>query len=123
MRQVLLSIPIDGPWSLGPFQVPSFGFGIVLLLWMVVGAVWLYRNRQEMREPKLLAVPVGIWLAIAILIVIAPWWLQGKANTAIAVANQKLSDDPDSTDALMLRSHAWFEKREYAKAVEDLETV
>jgi phosphatidylglycerol:prolipoprotein diacylglycerol transferase len=93
------------------------------LLWMVVGAVWLYRNRQEMREPKLLAVPVGIWLAIAILIVIAPWWLQGKANTAIAVANQKLSDDPDSTDALMLRSHAWFEKREYAKAVEDLETV
>jgi phosphatidylglycerol:prolipoprotein diacylglycerol transferase len=89
----------------------------------VVGAVWLYRHRRELSEPKLLAVPVGIWLAVAIAIVIAPSKVQGKANLAIAQADQALADDPDSTQALMLRSRARFDKYEYAQAVEDLETV
>jgi phosphatidylglycerol---prolipoprotein diacylglyceryl transferase len=123
MRQTLLSIPLDGTWSLGPFEVPGFGFGVVLLLWTVVGAVWLYRHRRELREPSLLAVPAGIWLAVSIGIVIAPWWVERKADAAIAQADQALAVDPHSIPALMLRSRARFEKREYAKAIVDLETI
>src|SRR5580692_10040920 len=106
MRQTLLSIPLDGTWSLGPFEVPGFGFGVVLLLWTVVGAAWLYRHRRELREPSLLAVPAGIWLAVAIGIVIAPWWVERKADAAIAQADQALAVDSHSIPALMLRSRA-----------------
>jgi phosphatidylglycerol---prolipoprotein diacylglyceryl transferase len=123
MRQTLLRIPIDGPWSLGSFEFPGFGFGVVLLVWAVLGAVWLYRHRLELRDPKLLAVPVGVWVAVACAIVMAPGLVQRKADAAIAQADQALAVEPDSTQALMLRSRARFEKREYALAIADLETV
>ena len=103
MRQTLLRIPIDGPWSLGSFEFPGFGFGVVLLVWAVLGAVWLYRHRLELRDPKLLAVPVGVWVAVACAIVMAPGLVQRKADAAIAQADQALAVEPDSTQALMLR--------------------
>ncbi len=56
----------------------------------MLGAVWLYRHRQEFRDPKLLAVPVGVWVAIAFAIVLAPWFVQRKADAAIAQADQAL---------------------------------
>lgn len=123
MRQTLLSIPIDGPWSLGPFEVPGFGFGVVLLLWIVVGAEWLYRHRRELREPGLLAVPVVIWLLVAAGVVMAPRLCQRKADAAIAQANQALDVDPRSTQAFMLRADGHFGKQEYAAAIDDLQTV
>ncbi len=51
MRQVLFQIPLDRPWSLGPFgQVPGFGFGVVLLVWVLLGVwEWLARRRETER--------------------------------------------------------------------------
>ena len=49
MRQILFHIPLDRPWPLGPFgDVPMFGFGLLLLLWIVFGA-WsvVMRVRQK----------------------------------------------------------------------------
>ena len=51
MRQVLFHIPLDRAWSLGPFgQVPGFGFGIVLLLWVSFGLWEWIARRQEKRS-------------------------------------------------------------------------
>ncbi|MBC8113548.1 MAG: prolipoprotein diacylglyceryl transferase [Candidatus Saccharimonas sp.] len=48
MRQVLFQIPLDRPWSIGPFgQVPGFGFGIVLLAWVLFGAWMMFERRKE----------------------------------------------------------------------------
>lgn len=45
MRQVLFEIPIRGPWHLGPLgDVPGFGFGILLLIWLVWGGFNLLRD-------------------------------------------------------------------------------
>jgi phosphatidylglycerol:prolipoprotein diacylglycerol transferase len=49
MRQTLFHIPLDRPWSLGPFgEVPMFGVGLLLLLWSALG-IWLLvlRLRQD----------------------------------------------------------------------------
>lgn len=51
MRQVLFHIPLDRAWSLGPLgQVPGFGFGIVLLLWVSLGLWEWIARRQEKRS-------------------------------------------------------------------------
>ncbi len=48
MRQVLFEIPIQGVWRLGPFgEVPGFGFGIVLLIWLVWGGFTLFRDWKQ----------------------------------------------------------------------------
>ena len=48
MRQVLFHIPLDRPWSLGPLgQVPGFGFGVVLLVWVLLGARTVFERRKE----------------------------------------------------------------------------
>lgn len=45
MRQVLFEIPLHGAWNLGPFgQVPGFGFGIVLVIWLLWGGFTLFRD-------------------------------------------------------------------------------
>ncbi len=123
MRQTLFRIPIDGPWSLGPFEVPGFGFGVVLFIWALFGAIWLYQHRREFSPLSVLAFPVGMWLAIAIGIVALPWLVERKANAAIEQADRALAVDPHSLQALMLRSQGRFAKRDYAGAVEDLKTT
>jgi phosphatidylglycerol---prolipoprotein diacylglyceryl transferase len=123
MRQTLLRIPLDGPWSLGPWEVPGFGFGIVLALWTIFGAVWLFRHRRELAAPATLATPVGMWVAIAIAIVALPSFVERKANEAIEQADQILAVTPHAPEALMIRQQGHFAKREYAAAVEDLQTA
>jgi len=45
MRQVLFYIPLKEKWSLGPLgDVPGFGFGIVLLVWCLIGGFLLYQT-------------------------------------------------------------------------------
>lgn len=52
MRQVLFHIPLDRPWSLGPFgQVPGFGLGVVLLVWVLLG-VWESLDRRRESDRK-----------------------------------------------------------------------
>ena len=123
MRQTLLRIPIDGPWSLGPWEVPGFGFGLVLLFWVLFGAVWLYRHRRELAAPGTLAVPVAMWIAVAVAVVLLPRVVQRKADAAIAHADQILAKDPRSVEALLVRAQGRFSKREYAPAVVDLQAA
>jgi phosphatidylglycerol:prolipoprotein diacylglycerol transferase len=123
MRQTLLRIPIDGPWSLGPWEVPGFGFGLVLVLWVLFGAIWLYRHRRELGVPANLVVPAAMWAAAAVAIVLLPQFVQRKANAAIEHADQILASDPRSLDALLTRAQARFSKREYAKSVVDLQAA
>jgi phosphatidylglycerol---prolipoprotein diacylglyceryl transferase len=123
MRQTLLRIPIDGPWSLGPLQVPGFGFGVVLLFWILFGVVWLYRHRRELAVPASLVVPIAMWIAAAIAIVLLPSLVQRKADAAIAQADRILAADPRSDEALLMRAQGRFSKREYAQAVDDLQAA
>ena len=82
MRQTLFTIPLDGPWTIGPFELPGFGFGIVLVAWCLVGIVWLYRNPTQRAQLHNLIVPAGIWLAVGAAIVLAPWIAQLDAERA-----------------------------------------
>jgi phosphatidylglycerol---prolipoprotein diacylglyceryl transferase len=120
MRQTLLRIPIDGPWSFGRWEVPGFGFGLALALWILFGIVWLYRHRRELAEPAALLVPVAMWGAAAVGIIALPSFVQRKANAAIAQADRALAIDPRSTEALLARSQARLAKRDYAGSVDDL---
>lgn len=48
MRQVLFQIPLDRPWDLGPLgKVPGFGWGLVFLVWTLLGAWYLYRRGRQ----------------------------------------------------------------------------
>jgi len=124
MRQTLLRIPLDGPWSLGPFgEVPGFGFGLVLLIWSIFGAFWLYRHRREFASTAALFAPAAVWIVIAAVIVLLPRLVQRQADAAIADADRILATDPRSAPALVNRAQAEFTKREPAKAVEDLQSA
>src|SRR5580698_5623649 len=120
MRQTLLRIPLDGPWTIGPFEVPGFGFGIVLAAWCLFGIVWLVRNPAQRAQLKSLLVPIGTWLAIAAAIVFVPWYVERQPRDEVAQANHALEVDPASLDALILRARAHFAMRDYTEAVADL---
>lgn len=122
MRQTLLRIPLEGPWSFGSFEVAGFGFGVVLLVWMVVGVLWLARHRLEFRSPRLVSA-AGLWLVVAAAIVLLPQliqWSQWQANAEISAANRVLAIDPRSEGALLQRAQARFSKQLYQLAVDDL---
>ena len=73
MRQILFHIPLDRPWDLGPFgQVPGFGFGLVLLIWIAYGLFSIARRGRAVGGKMKLAdewYPVTIWIAVALFIV------------------------------------------------------
>jgi phosphatidylglycerol:prolipoprotein diacylglycerol transferase len=120
MRQTLFRIPLDGPWTIGPFEVPGFGFGIVLALWCLFGIVWLVRNPTQRAHLKSLIQPVGTWLLIAVAIVLVPWFVQRSSRQEVADADRMLQANPTSPDALVARSQAHFNMHEYTQAVDDL---
>ena len=78
MRQILFQIPLDRPWFIEPFGfVPGFGFGIILLAWIIMGtwsvvahgraSGWKFKLSEEWQS-------VANWLFVAALIVYgAPW--------------------------------------------------
>lgn len=72
MRQILFQIPLDRPWNLGPLgEVPGFGFGIVLLVWTLIG-IWslvsYYRDNRSHGQPGQFLQPVINWTVVAFLI-------------------------------------------------------
>jgi phosphatidylglycerol:prolipoprotein diacylglycerol transferase len=72
MRQVLFRIPWDGI-PLGGITVPLFGLGLLLLIWLGVGAKALYDERRlsgKWRFPD--AVSAILWCVIAAAIFQAP---------------------------------------------------
>jgi phosphatidylglycerol:prolipoprotein diacylglycerol transferase len=123
MRQTLFRIPLDGPWSIGPLELPGFGFGLLLAAWCLFGIFWLYRNPAKRAELGALVTPVGIWLAIAVAIVLVPWFVERQSRDEIAQADRVLQSDPGSLEALITRSQARFNTLDYTQAVDDLKVA
>jgi phosphatidylglycerol:prolipoprotein diacylglycerol transferase len=123
MRQTLFRIPLDGPWTFGPFELPGFGFGIVLGVWVLFAIFWLSRNRAKFAQWRALSWPAGIWLVIAAGIVMLPWIVETPARNAIAEADGMLESHPGSLEALIARSNAHYNKFDYGLAVDDLKTA
>lgn len=75
MRQILFHIPLDSSLSLGPLgKVPVFGFGLLLLLWALLGVWW---SVLRFRTPGLKYSSEdgwisGQWIGIALAIIKAP---------------------------------------------------
>lgn len=74
MRQILFEIPLQGAWNLGPLgEVAGFGFGIVLLLWLLVGGTSLYRDwRREGRLNSVVLQSLAFLVTVGIGIVLVP---------------------------------------------------
>jgi phosphatidylglycerol:prolipoprotein diacylglycerol transferase len=123
MRQTLFRIPLDGPWSIGPFEVPGFGFGVVLAIWALIGVVWLLRNPARRAQLTSLFVPAGAWLMVAAAIVLVPWIVQTPAREEIADLDAKLRSDPTLPDGLIARAQLRYNMFDYARAVDDLKTA
>ncbi len=87
MRQVLFHIPLDRAWSLGPLgQVPGFGLGVVLLIWVLLG-LWEWVARRQEKRPSWSSDDcwaIARWLVGAFLIVfVAPQlgaWLRANGS-------------------------------------------
>ncbi len=78
MRQTLIRIPLEGPWSLGPLgEIPGFGFGVVLLIWSFVAVLWIFRHRRELAFNKETIVPAAVWLVVASAILSVPHFVRG----------------------------------------------
>lgn len=122
MRQVLFTIPIDGPWSLGPFGPwPGFGFGTALAAWGLLAAWWIFRNRRDLRWSPELFSPVATWVLVAAIIVSLPKLVAhfSGTNRAIAETTAALDADPTLIDARLQRAEAWHKQRNDARAIDD----
>lgn len=122
MRQVLFRIPLDGNWSLGPLgEVPGFGLGIVLGVWILFGGIFFWRNRKAISLDKYFLIWCGIWLALAIAIYKIPqavhWGYEAKIAKFEAVLNSAAKDSRAYREAYRLRDEAWRKKRDYRKAI------
>jgi len=74
MRQILFHIPLDRPWNLGPFgMVPMFGFGLLLVLWTLIGVWWLvWRRKQPGGWAMEDTLSIARWIFVAAALVSAP---------------------------------------------------
>lgn len=123
MRQTLIRIPLSDPWSLGPLgEWPGFGFGIVLALWVIFGAIWLYRNRELLKTPGTLAVPIVFWFGLAAVIVYLPRFVQREESGVIAATSRQIDSKP-TADAYDVRGQAHQAKREFANALADFDAA
>lgn len=75
MRQILIQIPLDRPWSLGPLgNVQMFGIGVLLALWTSVGCWHLFsRWRQGGKFNRDDFSQIIRWIVIATAILAAPY--------------------------------------------------
>ncbi|MCA9069656.1 MAG: prolipoprotein diacylglyceryl transferase [Planctomycetaceae bacterium] len=125
MRQTLLRIPLDADWSFGFFQVPGLGFGLLLVLWVLMGGYWLYRNRAEIQAGRLL-VPGLLWLLVAYGIVVIPGWVQKGPRSVIAAQTAVIGDQTktrQSLEPLQIRGKAYEQVYEYENAAQDFQAM
>lgn len=119
MLQTLFRIPIDAPWTFGPIEVPGFGFGAALALWIAVAAYWCFHFRKDLHFGVELFVPAVIWLVVAIGIVRAPTLVHRESYGVIEGTTAAIDSGRESVPVRMARGRAFLETHEDARAVED----
>src|SRR5260370_37002559 len=73
MRSILFTIPLDGRVDLGPLgQVPVFGVGLLLALWLLVGAGYVIAVVRRHGWQNLGWIVPVIWGVVAAAIIKAP---------------------------------------------------
>ena len=73
MRSVLFTIPLDGRIDLGPLgQIPVFGFGLLLAVWVLLGAAYVIAVVRRRGWQGVGAVVPVIWVVVAVAILKAP---------------------------------------------------
>ncbi|MCY2968191.1 MAG: prolipoprotein diacylglyceryl transferase [Planctomycetota bacterium] len=73
MRSVLFDIPLRGSVELGPLgSVPIFGFGLVLLVWLLLGLGWGWIQYRRSQRGEFDSSTLVVWVIIAGVIVWAP---------------------------------------------------
>jgi len=76
MRQTLIEIPLRGDWVITEsLTLPGFGlFGIPMLIWVILGVVWLLGNRAELHGIADIWPVILFWLFVAAIIATLPRW-------------------------------------------------
>jgi phosphatidylglycerol:prolipoprotein diacylglycerol transferase len=120
VQQTLFRIPLDAPWSLGPLgEVPGFGFGLALVLWVLVGGFWCYRMRKELELSPALLLPAAFWIVGAIIIVRVPSFIHRDAHSVIEGATAAIARGDAPTPAYMARGHAYQTIHDDVRAAAD----
>jgi phosphatidylglycerol:prolipoprotein diacylglycerol transferase len=121
MRQTLFRIPIDSGVPLGSFELPLFGVGLLLALWMLYGIYWLWRHRAGLGLNELV-VPTVVWAVLAFVIVQAPRWAQRPYRQTVAATTTALESAPGGSrraELLLARGDAFDSLRQYGRAAKD----
>ncbi len=121
MRQTLFRIPIDVGIPLGSWELPLFGGGILLVLWILYGAVRLWQFRKELTLEKF-SFPILIWIAVVFVIVQAPNWATRSLHEKVAQTTEAMESamsGPQTAELLIARGDAYLSLREYEAARKD----
>jgi len=121
MRQVLIRIPLDSPWFFG---LPGFGVGIVLLIWVLLGGICLYRNRKLLKEsPSQLAMPAVVWAILAAGIVMLPRLVNRSTVQELDAAKAALESarfgSDEYRDAHSRRDSAWRRLQHFTEGIKE----
>ena len=121
MRQTLFRIPLDHGWSLGPLgEVPLFGFGLLLALWVCFGLWWLWRNRTVLEGGASAAVqPATWWAGVAIALVLVPTIVRNRHVQAEQQWTAAIESQGRSVSALLNRGKVHVKLREFDLAAAD----
>lgn len=126
MRQTLLRIPLDADWSLGFLgEYPGFGYGLVLLLWLLLAGLWLYYNRLKISAGNLI-VPGVLWCLIAYVIINAPQWVQRTPRSVIQIQTAIIEQQPSTpkvAEHFVARGKAHQSVYEYKQAEADYQAA
>jgi len=121
MRQTLFAIPLDGPWVLGPIEVPGFGFGLALLLWALFAAFWLWRMRRRGDKPADMAGMAALFGVVALVIVFVPRFARASHLVAIDHLTRAIAEHPDDASLYQQRAAIWRTLRNHPEALSDYE--
>jgi phosphatidylglycerol:prolipoprotein diacylglycerol transferase len=122
MRQTLLRIPLEGSWSLGPLgDVPGFGVGLVLLVWMAFGDWWLFQHRRDLAFNTETIAPAIVWLVIAAVIISVPHFVRSHYEQLIddseKIVQSTSPQDSGFYIAFSKRDQAWWTLSDYETAI------
>ncbi len=124
MHQVLFRIPLYGPWTLGPLQVPGFGVGVVLLVWCLFALWWgVNRWRKGDRLSRTWAFPAFVWVAVTGAILLVPRLAIHSTEQKIQFVTRLLQQRPGDVKLLLARADLYAQKLDFQAALSDYQSA